>query len=100
MQISSEQVSRVLRESTRRPGEHKTEAPIGSVEDLAAKHGVSMDDVRRFTESAMAAEEDPTRERRVRELSRRIAAGTYNVEAEQIVDMAERRAIADRSNEI
>ena len=76
------------------------EAPVESVEDLAAKHGVKMDEVRRFTERAMEAEEDPLRERRVRELAKRLAEGTYQVDAEQVLDMAERRAIADRAAEL
>jgi anti-sigma28 factor (negative regulator of flagellin synthesis) len=100
MQISNQEVNRVLRETTRHRDGQEAEAPVKSVEDLAAKHGVSMDEVRRFTERARMAEEDPGRERRVRELARKVQAGTYRIEAEQVVDMAERRAIADRSNEI
>lgn len=99
MQISNQEVDRILRqESGVRKG--LAEPQVHSVEDLAAKHGVSMDEVRRFTERALTSEEDPARERRVRELQRRIAQGTYLVEADQVVDMAERRAIADRSRNL
>ena len=99
MQISSEQVNRIQREvlQAKREG---TEKPVDTVEDLAAKQGVKMDEVRRFTERALMAEEDPARERRVQELARRVAEGTYNVEAEDLLDMAERRSIADRAGKI
>lgn len=97
MQISNEQVSRIL-DVARQRQRQQPEARVESVEDLAAKHGVNMDDVRRFTERAMMAEEDPARERRVQELARRVAEGTYSVNSEDLVDMAERRAIADRAS--
>ena len=99
MQISTQEVTRVVqRRSTRTSG--PAEAPIGSVEELAAKYGVKMDEVRRVTERAMVAYEDPLRERRVRELSKRIADGAYTVETEQLLDMAERRAIADQAGSL
>lgn len=96
MQISTHEVYRVREAASRRKAA-RAEAPIKSVADLADRHGVSMDEVRRFTERAMLAEEDPLRERRVRELARRIADGSYRIDSEELVDMAERRAIADRS---
>jgi anti-sigma28 factor (negative regulator of flagellin synthesis) len=100
MQISNQEVTRVLRESAERPTSSRQEAPVTTVPELAAKQGVSMDEVRRFTEKALLAEEDPARERRVQELARRVAQGTYRVDADQVVDMAERRAIADCSGEL
>lgn len=98
MQISSEQVSRLRGVSPK--SEPKTEAPVESVQDLAARHGLSMDEVRRHTERAMMAEEDPARERRIMELARRVAEGSYKVSSEDLLDMAERRAIADRAGRI
>jgi anti-sigma28 factor (negative regulator of flagellin synthesis) len=98
MQISNEQVSR-LRQVARKAN-RPADAPVENVQDLAAKHGVNMDEVRRFTERAMMAEEDPARERRVQELARRVAEGNYQVASEDLVDMAERRAIADRASGI
>lgn len=97
MQISNEQVSRILNRVRERERQ-APEAPVENVQDLAAKHGVGMDEVRRFTERALLAEEDPARERRVQELARRVADGSYNVESEDLLDMAERRAIADRAS--
>lgn len=97
MQISNQEVTRVLRERAGKSQADPADPPVGSVADLAAKHGVPMDEVRKFTEQAMMAEEDPARERRVQELARRVAQGNYRIEADQVVDMAERRAIADLS---
>jgi anti-sigma28 factor (negative regulator of flagellin synthesis) len=99
MQISSEQANRI-REGIQQAKRQNVEQPVESVEELAAKHGVKMDEVRRVTERAMMAEDDPARERRVAELARRVAEGSYNVEADELLDMAERRAIADRSGRI
>ena len=98
MQISNQEVLNAQKLARVRSREQQ--APVESVEDLAAMHGVSMDEVRRFTERAMMAEEDPLRERRVRELAKRIADGNYNVDAEQLLDMTERRAIADRAADL
>lgn len=97
MQISVQEVDRILHRMARRSGRRVPETPVETVEDLAAKYGLSIEEVRRFAERAMMAEEDPARERRVRELAQRVAEGTYRVDAEQLLDMAERRAIADRS---
>ncbi|MFN3652839.1 MAG: flagellar biosynthesis anti-sigma factor FlgM [Armatimonadota bacterium] len=99
MQISTHEVYRVREAASRRKDE-RAQAPISTVADLAAQQGVSMDEVRRFTERAMMSEEDPLRERRVRELARRIAEGNYRIDSEDLVDMAERRAIADRSGQL
>ena len=101
MQISSEQVNKI-QEGLRRGGSEtaKEAKRVKGVTALAAAHGVKMDEVRRFTERAMMAEEDPARERRVQELARRVASGSYRLESEDLLDMAERRAIADRSSGI
>jgi len=99
MQISNEQVSSVLRRS-RGSVKARSQEPVGSVEELAARHGVSMEEVRRFTERALVSEGDPLRERRLAELEGRIEAGSYSVQSEALVDMAERRAIADRAGEL
>lgn len=94
MQISYQEVAR-LRGVARR--QNVAEKPVGSVEELAARHGVRMDEVRAVTELTLMADVDPLRERRLRDLARRVAEGTYQVEAEDLIDMAERRAIADRA---
>jgi anti-sigma28 factor (negative regulator of flagellin synthesis) len=97
MQISHQEVDRVLR--TTQAKSAREAQPVGSVEELAARHGVSMDEVRQVTERLRMAEEDPAREKRLKELQRRVAGGEYRVEADQVVEMAERRAIADRSGQ-
>jgi anti-sigma28 factor (negative regulator of flagellin synthesis) len=96
MQISNQEAINAQR-GVEQPARRKAEPPVHSVEELAAKHGVDMDEVRRMTEAVMMGEGDPLRERRVREIARRVAEGTYNIEAENVVDMAERRAMADRA---
>ena len=98
MQISNQQVDIVQRSA--RAKDATAETPVKSVEELAARHGVNMNEVRKFTERAMMAEEDPAREKRIRELTRKINAGSYQIDAEDLVDMAERRAIADRAKDI
>lgn len=100
MQISSQEVTKVVSRTSARARRTESEAPVERVEDLAAKHDVSMAEVARFTERALMAEEDPAREKRVRELAARVAGGTYAIEAEAVIDMAERRAIADRSRDL
>ena len=99
MQISMQEVhnARRIAEAARREA---VAAPVASVQDLAARHGVSMDEVRRFTGRAMVAEQDLSRERRVQELAKRVAAGNYRLESEQVVEMAERRALADRAAQL
>jgi anti-sigma28 factor (negative regulator of flagellin synthesis) len=99
VQISYQQVARI-REAARQNARQQTEQPVGSVEELAARHGVRMDEVRSATKQTLMAEGDPFRERRLRDLARRISEGTYQVEAEDLVDMAERRAIADRAGDL
>jgi anti-sigma28 factor (negative regulator of flagellin synthesis) len=99
MQISNHEVNKV-QQLVQRPNGRRGDAPVESVEELAAKHGVKMDEVRRHTERAMMAEEDVARERRVQELARRVAEGKYNVESEDLLSMAERRALADRAKDL
>lgn len=99
MQISNQEVNKI-QQTTKASKRMKRDTPVTSVSELAAKNGVRMDEVQRVSERVMMSEEDILRERRVQELARRVAAGTYRVEAEDIVDMAERRAIADRSGEL
>ena len=98
MQISNQEVLNAQKAA--RVRSQNKQAPVESVEELAANHGVSMDEVRRFTERALMAEEDPLRERRVRELAKRIAEGNYQIDPDQLLDMAERRAIADRAADL
>ena len=98
MQISNTETDKVIRRAASRKiraGKRPT-----TVVELAAEHGVDMAEVRRHTERLMMAEEDPARERRLRELTQRIAEGRYEVAGDQVVDMAERRAIADRAAEL
>lgn len=99
MQISIQEVVKARKSAQQDAGKGAL-APVRSVEELAARQGVKMDEVRRFTERAKAAEEDPLRERRVRELAKRIADGAYAVDAEQLLDMTERRALADRAADL
>ena len=54
-------------------------------------------EVRKHAERLLMQEEDPARERRVRELAARVADGSYDITSEEIIDMAQRRAIADNS---
>ncbi len=98
MQISVQEVRRA-RQLHREPRGERELAAVASPEELGARHGVSREEVQKFTESALMAS-DPARERRLRELAQRIARGSYAVEAEQIVEMAERRALADRLAEL
>jgi anti-sigma28 factor (negative regulator of flagellin synthesis) len=98
MQISNYETQRVLdhaRELKRR--RETEEAPVGSVAELAKKNGVELAEVRKHVERLMMQEEDPARERRVRELAARVADGSYDITSEEILDMAKRRAIADNS---
>ena len=71
--------------------------PVGSVAELAKKHGVDQGEVRKHVERLLMQEEDPGRERRVRELAARVADGSYDITSEEIIDMARRRAIADNT---
>jgi hypothetical protein len=98
MQISTHEVEKLLRR-TKRPLVG-TEAPVSSVEELADRYDVKPADVERCEEAVRMAEPDPWRERRIRELIAKVEAGTYQVAAEDIVDMAERRAVADRAAQL
>ena len=97
MQISVGEVEKVLRRAAVVGAGGRKAA--GSVRELAEEHGIEPREVEQQSAYVRTAEEDPWRERRVRELKARVEAGTYYVGAEAIVDMAERRAIADRAVE-
>jgi hypothetical protein len=99
VQISYQEVARLRGVADSRRSE-VAEKPVGSVEELAARHGIRMDEVRSATEQVLMGDVDPFRERRLRDLARRVAEGTYLVEAEELIDMAERRAIADRAADL
>jgi len=94
MQISSYETQKVLRHAPRVA--KRTVRPVKSLADLARKYEVDMDEVRRVTARARMMEEDPARERRIRELAQRVAEGSYHIPGEQIVDLAIRRAIVDQ----
>lgn len=97
MQISSQQVERVLEKTARAQVSGEMDPPVQSVEELAERYGVPADDVERFAVRAAEADDDPYREQRISELARKVMDGAYTVPPEQVLDMAERRAIADRS---
>jgi len=97
MQISAQQVQRVLEKTSRAEAAAELAHPVHSVEELAEKYGVEPNDVERFSNRAAHAGEDPYREQRITELAQKVMTGAYEVAPEQVVDMAERRAIADRS---
>jgi hypothetical protein len=97
MQISAQQVERVLEKVAHAHPHAQAEQPVHSIEELAEKYGIPPDDVERFSTRAVHAHEDPYREQRISELKRRVLDGAYEVAPEQVLDMAERRAIADRS---
>ena len=96
MQISHYETQRVL-DHARRLREQREEPSVGSVAELAKKNGVGLSEVKKHVERLMMQEEDPARERRVRELAARVADGSYDITSEEIVDMARRRSIADNS---
>lgn len=100
MQISSEQVEHILEKTAGLRGEPPRVERLERVEsvgELADKYGVEVDDVRRFAERAILDEDDPLRETRVREIEQRLVEGAYDVGPDEVIEMAERRAIADRS---
>jgi anti-sigma28 factor (negative regulator of flagellin synthesis) len=97
MQISNYETQRVLDLARERRKKAEQEKPVGSVAELAKKHGVDLAEAKKHAERAMMQEEDPARERRVRELAARVADGSYDVTSEEILDMARRRAIADNT---
>src|SRR5947209_207475 len=88
MQISANETGKVL--TRRRPRPAPNGGKVKNVQELARKHEVDLEEARAAAQRAMSAEEDPLRERRVRELAARIAEGTYEVDGGQVVDMAER----------
>jgi anti-sigma28 factor (negative regulator of flagellin synthesis) len=94
MQISTSETLRAL--SRPRIRREPNGGKVKNVEELARKHGVDIEEVRSASHRTMMAEEDPLREKRVRELAARVADGSYKVEGDQVVDMAERRALADQ----
>jgi anti-sigma28 factor (negative regulator of flagellin synthesis) len=99
MQISNYETQRVLDQirELRARKQRDADRPVQSVAELAKKHGVNPDEVRAHVERLMMQEEDPARERRVRELAARVADGSYDISSEEIIDMARRRAIADNT---
>jgi len=97
MQISNYETQRVLDHARELKKKREQEKPVGSLAELAKKHGVDLAEVRKHAERVMMQEEDPARERRVRELAARVADGSYDITSEEIIDMAQRRAIADNS---
>jgi anti-sigma28 factor (negative regulator of flagellin synthesis) len=99
MQISSQQLFQTQQQPKRRQPQAVV-GPVTSVADLAARHGVDPAEVRRYTERVLLAAPDLQRERRIAELVQRIGEGSYQVDAEQILAMTERRAQADRAAEL
>jgi anti-sigma28 factor (negative regulator of flagellin synthesis) len=97
MQISHYETQRVLDHARRLKEQREQEPGVGSVAELAKKNGVDLTEVRKHVERLMMQEEDPARERRVRELAARVADGSYDITSEEILDMARRRAIADNT---
>jgi hypothetical protein len=95
MQISTQEVERLLHCPRSAPSSDSH--PVASVRDLAERLGVAPGEVQEQVAELLAAEEDPHRERRVQELLARIRSNSYAPDAATIVDMAERRAIADRN---
>ena len=95
MQISNYETQKVLDNVRRLRKQQQEEPPVASVAELAKKHGVDLAEAKKHAERVMMQEEDPARERRVRELAARVADGSYDVTSEEIIDMAQRRAIAD-----
>ena len=97
MQISNYETQRVLDHARELRKRREHEKPVRTVAELAKKHGMDLAEVRKHAERLMMQEEDPARERRVRELAARVADGSYDITSEEIIDMAQRRAIADNS---
>jgi hypothetical protein len=93
MQITATEAMKVLAKH-RRHQEPKDDQ-VKNVRDLAREHCVDLEGVESVVCRAIVAKDDPLRERRIRILASRVADGTYQVDCKQIVDMAERRAIAD-----
>jgi anti-sigma28 factor (negative regulator of flagellin synthesis) len=94
MQISTNETLKA--QSRPRPRRESNEGKVKNVQELARRHDVDLEAARSVAHRTMMAEADPLRERRVQELAARVAAGSYQVDGTQVVDMAERRAIADQ----
>jgi anti-sigma28 factor (negative regulator of flagellin synthesis) len=94
MQISTHETQKVLRHAPRVA--KRKEPPVRNLADLARKYGVDLAEAKAATRRAMSMDEDVARERRVRDLAARVAEGSYSLSGDQVVDMAERRAIVDR----
>jgi anti-sigma28 factor (negative regulator of flagellin synthesis) len=94
MQISTHETQKVLRHAPRVA--KRKDPPVRNLADLARKYGVDLEEAKAATRRAMAMDEDVARERRVQDLAARVAEGSYSVSGEQVIDMAERRAIVDR----
>jgi anti-sigma28 factor (negative regulator of flagellin synthesis) len=94
MQISTTETLKAL--SRPRLRREPNGGKVKNVQELARKHEVDMEEARSAAHRALMAEEDPQRAKRVQELAARVAAGSYQVDGEQVVDMAERRALADQ----
>jgi anti-sigma28 factor (negative regulator of flagellin synthesis) len=99
MQISCQQLLQTQQQPQRRKRQTVV-APVTSVAELAARHGVDPAEVRRYSERVLLAAPDLQRERRIAELIQRIGDGSYQVDAEQVLAMTERRAQADRAAEL
>jgi anti-sigma28 factor (negative regulator of flagellin synthesis) len=91
MQLLRQEIEKVTAAANAKVAWAEVETPVQSVGDLAARHGVKMDEVRHFTERILMTEEDPIRMRRVRDLARSVADGRYRIDHERIVDMVDRR---------
>lgn len=96
MQISSHETQKVLRHAPRVSKKPRPRPPVKDLADLARRHEVDLAEAKAVTRRMQEMEEDPVRERRVRDIARRVADGTYEVPSEQIVDLAVRRAIVDQ----
>jgi len=95
MQISSNETQKVLQQAPRSL-KKRPRPPVKNVADLARRHEVDLAEAKAVARRIMEMPDDPVRERRVREIAERVASGTYDVSADQIIDLAERRAIVDR----
>jgi anti-sigma28 factor (negative regulator of flagellin synthesis) len=95
MQISSNETQKVLRHAPR-VSKQRPRPPVKDLADLARRYEVDLAEAKMAARRSQEMEEDPARARRVQEIAQRVADGTYEVASEQIIDLAERRAIVDR----
>jgi anti-sigma28 factor (negative regulator of flagellin synthesis) len=95
MQISNNETQKVLQLAPRK-SKPRPRPPVKDLADLARRNEVDLAEAKAVARRVMEMEDDPARERRVREIAQRVADGTYDVPAEQIIDLAARRAIVDR----